>query len=327
MIMGYWDYNSDVSNRDYSLLIKYHFQDWDAIENETNYHVPDAQKALAVMMETNANGYTDPWDITGGLENFFASRGYPDSYCYNMDLTWDYSDANQMHYDIRSHIDQQKPPMLGLNEYYVAAVGYASSTHFVAFHDPNVSTVLYAHISEIDEVYNIHPHNPRGIACELINPDGGQGWGINGYAETWYANSVHEVKWTGDLQWTDTYATLYYNTDGGELNTPWIPITTNTPNDGSYDWLVPSGVISNTCRVKIEMYNSSHALIGSDGSHGNFAIQSGGSVPVIPEGNAVDQTRNPMYYQVNASQLSWAALASQRQGEHNMGVTLYQSPS
>ena len=75
-------------------------------------------------------------------------------------------------------------------------------------------------------------------------------------------------------------------------------IDSNTPNDGSYLWNVPPGLISSTVRLKIEVYNSSGTMIASDGSWGNFTFVTGSGMAMLESDLVIYTSTDPTYYQL-----------------------------
>jgi len=120
-----------------------------------------------------------------------------------------------------------------------------------------------------------------------------------------YAGDVYEITWDYDATSGD-YVNLYYNTNHG--TGAWTTITSNTPNDGVYDWVIPSGIDSDACRIITYLHDSSKALAGADGSYGDFEIQSGGSIQILGSDAKVNTATDPDYYQFYHSYSTWCAV-------------------
>jgi len=89
----------------------------------------------------------------------------------------------------------------------------------------------------------------------VTSPNGG---------EQWQGGTTHNITWTS----TGTLANvkIFYSTTGGRK---WIAITSSTPNDGIYAWLVPTQKKTQTkCRVRITSLDETVA----DTSNANFTI-------------------------------------------------------
>jgi hypothetical protein len=327
MLAAWWDNNSDVTSADYANLIKYHFQAYDDVQEHIDYHISDAVSSIGYYMGTDDEGGTHYYNIDDGMQDFFNSRNYGcwvDSDDLEWEFLWDYDD---LFYAARGQIRQGKPTLLAIPGHSITGMGYSTTSHFLAVHDPNYPDIQNLYQSEFNMVTYIHPSGAWGSACQLITPDGGQGWSTNGTGETWYASGIHEIKWAGDFS-GDTYAKIYYHLDRGLANPGWTVIVANTPNDGSYDWMVPSGIASDSCRIKIEIYNSSNQLVGADGSYGNFRIVSGGANPALQSGIPLAQSRNPIYYTIPDNENSWVVVATQKSSSSTgMGMKLYQNIS
>ncbi|MGE5340786.1 MAG: Ig-like domain-containing protein [Candidatus Omnitrophota bacterium] len=106
--------------------------------------------------------------------------------------------------------------------------------------------------SDISDVFAIIAASTPSVT--VISPNGG---------ETWTVGSSHTITWssTGSID----NVKIELTTDNGSS---WTPITSSTPNNGAYNWTVPT-VSSLQCRVKV-----SEASTGSpsDQSDGTFSI-------------------------------------------------------
>jgi len=325
MLAAWWDYNSKNVNNDYPNLIKYHYENYDSIEDEQNYHIPDAATGMAYYMDTDESGTTMSWNVDTGVVEFFESRGYS---CWgdNDDLWWEFMwDYDDLFYAARRELRSGKPLMLSIPGHSITGMGFNTSNHNLLLHDPNSSEIESWYQTEFDMIAYIHPSGGSGKAVELVSPDGGQGWYYNGTGEALTANAWHEIKWVGDFS-DDSYAKLWYHLGGGYSGSGWTLITANTPNDGSFDWHVPPGISSAQCRVRVEIYNSSNQLIGSDGSYGNFSINAGAGLPTLTSGTPQLQQSNPMYFKVPDNENSWVALGTLRRNDSTvMGLQLFDS--
>jgi Zn-dependent metalloprotease len=82
--------------------------------------------------------------------------------------------------------------------------------------------------------------------------------------EQWKGGTTHNITWTSTGSLTDVK--IYYSTNGG---TSWITITSSTPNDGVYAWLIPTVSKTNRrCKVRITSLDGTV----SDTSNANFTI-------------------------------------------------------
>jgi hypothetical protein len=326
MLAAWWDNTSGYHSEDYSNLVKYHFEAYDNIQGHTDYHITDAVNSLAYYMGTDDEGSTQDYNIDDGYDDFFNSRDYgiwTDSDDIYWEFLWDYDD---LFYAARGQIRQGKPLHLSIPGHSVTGMGYSTSSHHLLLHDPNSPVIESWYQSEFDMITYVHPSTSGWSShVELISPDGGQYWHSDGGGETFQAGSLREIKWEGDFD-AGTYAKIWYHLDRGESSPGWTLITANTPNDGIYDWQIPSGLSSTKCRIKVEVYNSSNQLIGADGSYGNFTISVGGSNAILSSGTPVTQTYNPAYYRMPDNESSWAAVGTLKHNDSSgMGIKLYDS--
>ncbi len=326
MLAAWWDNMSAVATDDYSNLVKYHYEGWDSIQSHTDFHITDAVNSIGYYMGTNDEGGTPYYNIDDGMQDFFNSRDYgvwTDSDDLEWEFLWDYDD---LYYAARGQINAGKPTLLAIPGHSICGMGYNNSGHYLLLHDPNSYEIESWHQSEFNMVTYVHPSTTGWSShVEIITPDGGQYWHSDGGGEQWYANDVYEIKWAGDFD-AGTYAKLWYHLDKGYESSGWTVISANTPNDGSYDWLIPAGISSTKCRIKIEIYTDANQLIGSDSSYGNFTISSGGSSSALVSGTPVNQNRNPVYYRVPDNENSWVAVGTLRHNDSPvMGLKLYDS--
>ena len=94
----------------------------------------------------------------------------------------------------------------------------------------------------------------------VLSPNGG---------ETWFGGSTQTVTWaTTDHEGN---VDIEYSTDGG---TTWLPLASDTPDDGSEDVAVPSVSVT-TVRVQVSAADGdpSAALAPADASDADFEIQ------------------------------------------------------
>jgi lysophospholipase L1-like esterase len=161
---------------------------------------------------------------------------------------------------------------LGLNNLDIyAAVG----------HDAALIHTFEARVSDgvLDISFGPIIDNPKISAIEVFavlpsaqsilriaSPNGG---------EQLFANRSHEIKWSAWGSFTDL--ALAFSVDGGAS---WRTIVESTPNDGSYNWLVPN-FASNSCVVRISDAADGYPADESDAS---FSIVSaGGPGQLLPD--------------------------------------------
>ena len=87
------------------------------------------------------------------------------------------------------------------------------------------------------------------IPLSVTSPNGG---------EIWESGTSHAITWKG----TSGPVRIEYSTDDAAT---WTTITPSTPNDGSYDWIVPA-TPSPLCRVRISESGDGSPVDSSDGT-------------------------------------------------------------
>ena len=62
---------------------------------------------------------------------------------------------------------------------------------------------------------------------------------------------IRKIKWLSSVPSanTNTYVDMEYSLNGDAG--PWYTLTSNIPNSGHYEWLIPTGINSNNCKIKI----------------------------------------------------------------------------
>jgi hypothetical protein len=304
MLLSYWDFVSLHNTLNYSKLVDHHFHRWDGIQGEWDYQVPNVNKELAIAMETDtvSSGGTERINIAPGYASVCNSTNGYSFTCTNhdhgSDFVWYF---NKIVSEIGTY---SRPVHISIPGHSECCVAYDAATNLIGVHNTWWEGVEWINRSQLERVYTIVPGGSTGLAVELTHPMGDIIYNHNGSGETFYAGSVYEIRWDRTVS-TDSYVWLRYSINGGHT---WSTITSNTPNDGKYDWVVPAGINSSSCRIKASVYNSSGVFSGADGSIGNFKIYTGGSLPVLSEDVAVTTTTIPAYYQFTNTAGYWSAV-------------------
>ena len=132
-------------------------------------------------------------------------------------------------------------------------IGYVMPANSGADHTQNLFRWYYPG-GHGDHFYTLNPawvneHQYEGVACDVW--DGSRALAfINLLApskgETWTVGSKQSIKW--ETSSNVDFVNLYYSTNGGS---DWKFIQ-KVDNTGSFDWTVPAGAVSTTCRIKAE---------------------------------------------------------------------------
>ncbi len=303
MALAYFDHQQG-----YGKFIDYHVTRWDPIQLAYDHHVPSIQAELARIMDTNSNGVTSWGDAEDGFTEIIDRLYNGECWAY-----WDetVTTENGMWQLCAAGIDYQSEPRVIAVEtagpdYSMTVVGFQGDPNWVYAQDGLITDCRAIPESLLNTVFVLGVVVDNPVFTEIVSPNGDSGWEFpNGNTETFYIGQVHPITWISNMQIGDTYAKLYYNDDGGATDR-WFPITSNTPNDGVYEWLVPPlngcphGSSTNYARIKIELYlTASNTLIAADGSFGNFNIHVGGNgIPALGMAGA-DSNINPNFYTID----------------------------
>ncbi|MBS3768254.1 MAG: C39 family peptidase, partial [Candidatus Cloacimonetes bacterium] len=305
MLMAYWDHRSMYSSYNYAKLVDFHFERTDPLSGGSctiDTHVPNVQEQLATAMDTDlSTGGTERVDIAPGYEevaNTYNGYSFSASYHSGHTTTWYFN-------EVMDEIDANRPLHISISGHSITGVGYDDVDEEVATHYTHQPWIVWVTKTQLQATYPIIPGGSYGLGIEIEKPDGDQDYYGNGSGETMYAGDVYEITWDYDATSGD-YVNLYYNTNHG--TGAWTTITSNTPNDGVYDWVIPSGIDSDACRIITYLYDPSKALAGADGSYGDFEIQSGGSIQILGSDGKVNTATDPDYYQFYHSYSTWCAV-------------------
>lgn len=306
MLLSYWDYISIMSSNNYAKLIDYYYQRWDGIQGETDYQVPNTNKELAIAMNTDTvvEGGTDRDDIAPGYAIVCNTNNG-----YNFTCTAQPSGQSVAYYFgvIMSEIGTNDRPIhISIPGHSECCVAYDASTNEIGVHNTWWEGVQWIARSNVERTYTIVPGGDFGYAIQLAAPLGDTQYNHNGNGESFYAGDVYEITWNYDYAY-NSYVRIDYSLNGGYM---WYIITSNTPNDGHYNWVIPAGLSSTQCRIRVMVYNSSGTYSGCDGSLGNFKIYSGGSLSTLAEDVAQNTNRDPDYFQFTSTSGYWSAVGT-----------------
>jgi len=302
MALAYWDNSGMTSGNDYGNLVKYHLQRYDHVQGDTDKNVPDLQRALAIAMSTDSmTGSTGPCCWLSGFINETDARGYGFS---GADL---YGTSAQYLAWAQTEINAGRPFHFGTPGHSSTGVGYDDANYIIRHNTwgPAHDKVIY---TQCDLVGTIVPGGQYGAAVNLTKPIGDPRYSDNAtganQGEDLYAGDAFEITWDYDYL-ASSWVRLSYSVNAG---TPFTIITSNTPNDGLYDWRIPSGIGSNTLgRIKVEVLDAS-GVEASDGSYGNFEFHAGGSLYDLTPDSYISTSTVPDYYQFTSSPAYWSVV-------------------
>jgi len=220
---------------------------------------------------------------------------------------------------IQEEVNAGRPIHISILNHSECCVAYDAATNLIGVHNTWWPPVQWINRNQLERVYSIIPGSPHGLAINLIHPAGDTQYNQNGNGEVAMAGDVCEIKWNYDYT-VNSYVKLYYSLDGGYS---WSQITSNTPNDGVYDWVLPTGLGSSACRIYSEIY-SSGTFSGADGSLGNFNIFPGGSIEILYSDIIDNTSLNPDYYQFYHTEPTWCVVgvSCQNPGE-DWDISMY----
>lgn len=302
MLLAYWDLKSTYGNGQcYGSLVDYHFTRYDPRENETDYNVPNLQQELAIGMGTDlSTGGTLVEDIAPGIE-----------WVTNLVNGYSFSATNSVGIGpvnfaiIVNEIDANRPAMIYIDGHSICGVGYNDVNYEVASHYTHENYIRWVTMWELLGVQTVSPGGPYGVAVEINHPDGDSTYNSTGGGEILISGNVYEINWEYSIL-LDSYVKIDYSTDHG---VSWTQITGYTANDGIYDWVIPTGIDSDDCRIRIKVHSMGESYWGGDGSYGDFHINPGVQLPFL-QNDFINYTQtNPDYYKFINNHSTWCAVA------------------
>ncbi|MDD3130415.1 MAG: carboxypeptidase regulatory-like domain-containing protein [Bacteroidales bacterium] len=307
MLFAWYDYRSLHVSFKYPYFVLSHFQRWDAPEAETDYNVANLQLSLALAMATDT--------LTGKTQGYMIDNGM--RHVANSLIGYDFDIDNRYTFlwtRLKEHIDDGKPLLASIPNHSTTCVGYNSATEMAITHythDPPPEMVVYVSRWELDMVTRVSPGGQKGAAIEIISPVGDPRYNRDGNGEVFSEENYAEIKWASDAV-AGSWVELLYSTDGGYN---FSPIVTETENDGCYDWLIPAGTSSASCRVLANLHTPDMEpyIAGADGSRANFIINNHGAIPTMVSGHIYEAENLTKYFYQEHGQPSWAVIGNHTQ--------------
>jgi len=303
MLFAWYDYRSLFVTSKYPYFVGWHYQRFDNVENETDYNVCNLQLDLALAMSTDTmTGSTQSYNIDDGM-SWVANhqRGYNFDIVNRYTLLWT---------RLTDDIDAGKPLIVSIPGHSTTGVGYNGSTDMAITHythDPP-NHLVWVSRWDIDMITRVSSGGQKGSAIQLTRPVGDQLYNHNGNGEVYSAGNYAEITWLSDYvpgSWVD----LLYSTDGGHS---FETIVSGTENDGLYNWLIPAGISSTSCRViaNLRTPDMEPYIAGADGSRGNFIINNAGPVQTMVNEHIYSCDSLSGYYHFQHTDPSWAAIGA-----------------
>lgn len=303
MLLAWYDNRSMHVSAKYSNFVGWHYQRWDALENETDYNVSNLQRSLALAMSTDTlTGNSQQSDIDNGIE-----------YVANDLRDYDFEAVNRytfMWTRLKNDIDDGKPLIVSIPGHSTTGVGYNDATDMAITHythDPP-DHLVWVNKSSIDMICRVSAGGQKGKAIKLLTPIGDPRYNSNGQGEVYSAGNWAEIKWESDWS-VGSWVDLYYSTDGGHSANL---IVEETANDGSYNWLIPAGISSTSCRVMAYLHTPEMEpyFAGADGSWGNFIINNTGAISTMISEHIYSSDSLSRYYHFQHTDPSWAVIGA-----------------
>ncbi|MDD4308816.1 MAG: choice-of-anchor D domain-containing protein [Candidatus Cloacimonetes bacterium] len=312
MLLAWWDHYKGMGR-----LISNHYQRYDSVVPDTDYHVPTIQHQMAQAMDTGDEGESYRWDFCDAYVEVVSNNGYR---CASDGLWATHHTTTTLFNEIKRQINSNVPCHVSISGHSIIGVGYNPSPALVYIHDPNHATMMQITKSMLEGYYYVHVYDDsgnHGIFMEITSPNGGTDWGSNGAGETLYSGSVHEITWHSPHG--NTWVSLEYSLDGGGN---WVYLETETDNDGSYCWLVPDlntavypDGYTNKARIRIKLYDHNDVLIAADGSYGDFDIRPNGEFEEISPNVSERVGDTPYFQKLNPQQAAWGVISVSKEEE------------
>jgi len=161
---------------------------------------------------------------------------------------------------------------------------------------------------DIDMITRVSSGGAKGSAIQLTSPFGDARYNGNGNGEVYSAGNYAEITWLSGYI-PGSSVNLLYSTDGGHN---FDVIVAGTENDGLYNWLIPAGTSSTSCRVLAYLFTPDMGTLiaGADGSRGNFIINNAGAVQTMVSEHRYSADSLPRYYHFQHTEPSWAVVGA-----------------
>ena len=114
--------------------------------------------------------------------------------------------------------------------------------------------------SDLSGIFSIIPHDTVAEPyISITSPNGG---------EVWYADTFNYIEWnsygTSGLLKIEYTTDAYFDSVGGDSVINWVTITDSAADNGSFEWLIPFGISSDECMVRITDTDGSPSDVSDD---------------------------------------------------------------
>jgi len=320
MLLGYWDNYSEYSADNYSNLSKYHYYDYDPVQNEHDFNVSSAQERCSIEMNTNAVGETYNSDIGPGL---IAAANSINCGSYNFTENTTFynfgSISNKWNQQV-AEINLSRPWHCGVDGHSMTAIGYEIDVDsFMIVHNTWDNGNDWWNYALNYRICKIFPGGSYGKHIKLTSFLGDTLYNHKGKGEVFLTGNSYDITWDYEL-YAGSYCNLLYSNDDGLT---WNYIASNTANDGSYAWTIPAFSSCEDGRLRIECYDNTGNLIGSDGSWGSFLFINSASITTLISDNQVSVSSSTAYYSINHPYSTWGVVGIT--GNDTWDIKMYDS--
>jgi len=274
MCLGYFDDLSLYPKHDYfGNIVSYCFQEYDNVEDETDYNVPDIINSLADYMDTESNGKTMLWNADDGIIQLVKEKGY------DCDASWHgcgSADATAKD-DIRNAIGKHRPCIVNSSNHSYAAYGYRyrddGDKLWVFVH--NTWDNIIPHKLYVKWFYSticMNPKSPGIGSVRLTSPVGSQEYNSDSGGVEIVINQTFNITWNTNVE--------IYGQGQVQIHHMYLDTTdqfktylmATVPNNGLYEWFVAPSTPHSSAdnRIYIRLLDEEGNIIAQDGSYGPF---------------------------------------------------------
>jgi hypothetical protein len=264
MVLGYVD-----RTQNYGRLVDWYWQRRDNVEGENDWQIPNVQRECAIAMRTDTNsGGTSVTFIASGLRTAANNN----SYSFTVTEQTGYSGNDWAWSTITGQIGSGYAFVWSAmwEAHSLACFGYRTDDKYVFVHNTWWAPgVWWAHSgSGQSHIASPHPAGGDAHKLEITFPVGDTLYNSTGGGEVIQVGDTARIRWN-NFGNPGTRVVIELSTNGGRN---WSSITSNTADNGTYAWFVPTSTQAcDSARIRLTQYNSSTVTSG-DGSFGCFHL-------------------------------------------------------